>query len=236
MKFYEVNHKYIDFLREHDPIHVMKARGDGYRNERKYIGIFEIDGLEYFAPISSAKNGKDYLLENNQVTMLKKNNIYVHYITENYYNQDRPLAKIMFCDLIPIPADQRKEVNFNEIKDEKYKSLVLKEYNYVKKHQVDLIFRHAKALHKAYEVYNGLNMPSTCPDFDLLKNAIQDWQMENVSKINEDQNFLAELYDMGIDDRVLDKIKVDLQYGSNYDDIWEKLDAGSYDEERIMEL
>ena len=55
IKLYEVNADYIDYLSAYAP-HLFQNKKPGQKNERKYIGIvFQINGLDYFAPLSSFK-------------------------------------------------------------------------------------------------------------------------------------------------------------------------------------
>lgn len=55
IKLYEVNADYIDYLSAYAP-HLFQNKKPGQNNERKYIGIvFQINGLDYFAPLSSFK-------------------------------------------------------------------------------------------------------------------------------------------------------------------------------------
>lgn len=52
----EVDGRYINYLSTYAP-HLFQNKKSGQKNERKYIGIvFEINGFEYFAPLSSFKD------------------------------------------------------------------------------------------------------------------------------------------------------------------------------------
>lgn len=55
IKFYEVSSAYVDYLAPHAP-HLFRNKQKGQQNERKYIGvIFQVNGVNYFAPLSSFK-------------------------------------------------------------------------------------------------------------------------------------------------------------------------------------
>lgn len=55
IKFYEVSAAYVDYLAPHAS-HLFRNKKDGQQNERKYIGVvFQINDLNYFAPLSSFK-------------------------------------------------------------------------------------------------------------------------------------------------------------------------------------
>jgi protein AbiQ len=53
--FYEIDEKYIDFLSKFSE-HLFRNARIGQAHSRKYVGIlFEINGMKYFAPLSSFK-------------------------------------------------------------------------------------------------------------------------------------------------------------------------------------
>ena len=55
LKIYEINAAYINYLVPYAP-HLFHNRQQGQANERKYIGIvLQVNGLDYFAPLSSFK-------------------------------------------------------------------------------------------------------------------------------------------------------------------------------------
>ena len=55
IRFYEINAKYVDYLAPYAP-HLFHNSKKGQANQRKYIGIvFQINDMEYFAPLSSFK-------------------------------------------------------------------------------------------------------------------------------------------------------------------------------------
>lgn len=55
IKLYEVNPKYINYLSAYAP-HLFHNKTAGQANERKYIGvILTVNGMDYFAPLSSFK-------------------------------------------------------------------------------------------------------------------------------------------------------------------------------------
>lgn len=55
IKLYEINSRYIDYLVPFAP-HLFRNKKQNQQNERKYIGVvFHINGLDYFAPLSSFK-------------------------------------------------------------------------------------------------------------------------------------------------------------------------------------
>ena len=56
LKLYEINGGYITYLSAYAP-HLFQNKKFGQKNERKYIGIvLQINGFDYFAPLSSFKD------------------------------------------------------------------------------------------------------------------------------------------------------------------------------------
>ena len=63
IKLYEVNSKYIDYLVPFVP-HLFRNKKASQQNERKYIGIvLKVNGMNYFAPLSSFKEKHDRMQE-----------------------------------------------------------------------------------------------------------------------------------------------------------------------------
>ena len=55
LKIYEIENSYIDYLFPFAP-HLFHNKKENQENERKYIGIIlTVNGLDYFAPLSSFK-------------------------------------------------------------------------------------------------------------------------------------------------------------------------------------
>lgn len=55
IKLYNIDNRYIDYLSPHAP-HLFHNKKPGQQNERKFIGvILQVNGLDYFAPLSSFK-------------------------------------------------------------------------------------------------------------------------------------------------------------------------------------
>ena len=71
--FYEIDKRYICFLAQFDQ-HLFKNAKIAQNFSRKYIGIlFEINGLKYFAPLSSFKEKHKRLSETVDFVMPNRN-------------------------------------------------------------------------------------------------------------------------------------------------------------------
>ena len=95
LKFYEVNQEYIDFLVPFAP-HLFHNKKPGQHNDRKYIGVvFNINGFEYFAPLSSFKDKHRKMKESLDFIKIK-----------NY-------AVINLNTMFPVPPSERTYVDIN---------------------------------------------------------------------------------------------------------------------------
>ncbi|MGL5797196.1 MAG: type III toxin-antitoxin system ToxN/AbiQ family toxin, partial [Cetobacterium sp.] len=55
MKFYIPKDEYLDYLREFEP-RIMQSKNSNYSNKKMVFGtVFEIDGFNYYVPLSSKK-------------------------------------------------------------------------------------------------------------------------------------------------------------------------------------
>ncbi len=129
------------------------------KNERKYIGIvFEINGFNYFAPLSSYKSKHDKMKES------------VDFIKISNY------AVININNMFPVPDSERKYVNISCEKDEKYRTLLLAEYRIIKSIQ-NKICKNAQTVY-SIKLREGDASPLSkrCNDFKLLENACKEYK------------------------------------------------------------
>ena len=107
IRFYEINAKYVDYLAPYAP-HLFHNSKKGQANQRKYIGIvFQINDMEYFAPLSSFKPKHEKMKEGLDFIKILR------------------YAVINLNNMFPVPYSERVYVNFETIKDPNYKSLLL---------------------------------------------------------------------------------------------------------------
>lgn len=106
IRFYEINAKYVDYLAPYAP-HLFHNSKKGQANQRKYIGIvFQINDMEYFAPLSSFKPKHEKMKEGLDFIKILR------------------YAVINLNNMFPVPYSERVYVNFETIKDPNYKSFV----------------------------------------------------------------------------------------------------------------
>ena len=113
IKIYEINAAYINYLVPYAP-HLFHNRQQGQANERKYIGIvLQVNGLDYFAPLSSFKPKHRRMKEGLDFIKIKD------------------YAVINLNNMFPVPLSECRYVNFETVRDPKYKSLLLAEYRFI---------------------------------------------------------------------------------------------------------
>ena len=160
LKFYDVDEKYVKYLQSIDR-QIPNISSDP--NNKFIRGIvLEINGFNYYAPISSNTQ-----IQRTNLPILDKHN--------------RVVATIRFCFMFPAPLSVLTEKNFKLINstDSKYADLLSIEYNYC-------VSNEARILAKAKSVYEiGCNKAHkfnyTCCDFKLLEQRIT----EDMAKAQE---------------------------------------------------
>ena len=157
IKLYEIDNGYIDYLSAFSP-HLFTNRKSGQTKERKYIGIvFEINGYDYFAPLSSFK--EKHRMMKDGVDFLK---------VKDY-------AVINLNNMFPAPKCTRKYVNISAEKDLHYRALLLAEYRYIKSIQ-EKIRKNVQAVYKI-KLRDGETtaLAKRCNDFRALEKASEEY-------------------------------------------------------------
>lgn len=153
IKIYEIDADYINYLVSNEP-HIFHNSKEGQLNKRKYIGVvLHINDFDYFAPLSSHKAKHDNMKETLDFIKVKD------------------YAVINLNNMFPVPIDKCYFVDFKNIEDVKYRSLLLSEYRFIKKVQ-NKIRKNAEAVYKHKLRYeNGTTLARRCNDFALLESA-----------------------------------------------------------------
>ena len=157
IKLYEVNADYIDYLSAYAP-HLFQNKKPGQNNERKYIGIvFQINGLDYFAPLSSFKQKHHRMKEA------------VDFIKVKDY------AVINLNNMFPVLLTERKYVDIRNERDPHYRALLLAEYRFIKSIQ-EKIRKNAQNVYKI-KIKDGTSsaLAKRCNDFLVLEKACKEY-------------------------------------------------------------
>lgn len=151
LKLYEVDSKYVKYLSAYQE-HIYYS--DGEKASRKYIGvILEINGLKYFAPLSSFKPKHKKMSEG------------VDFIKIKDY------AVININNMIPVPEGMYTLVDIKGTKDQHYKYLLQSESREISR-QKNRIIKNADIVYK-HKLINGDNTPlaKRTNDFKKLEKA-----------------------------------------------------------------
>lgn len=151
IKIYEADNNYIDYLSKFSE-HLFHNSDQNQANSRKYIGvILNINGLNYFAPLSSFKKKHAVMRETVDFIKIK------HYSVININN------------MFPIPEGLYSYVDISRVKDLKYRSLLLAEYRVIK-HSQNKIRKNAKEVYNhKIKNKNATSLARRCNDFLLLE-------------------------------------------------------------------
>ncbi|MBQ3477528.1 MAG: type III toxin-antitoxin system ToxN/AbiQ family toxin [Clostridia bacterium] len=157
IKLYEVNAQYIDYLAAFAP-HLFHNKASGQINERKYIGvILTVNGMDYFAPLSSFKPKHAKMPEALDFIKIKK------------------YAVININNMFPVPAGLATYVDIAKERNPKYKSLLLAEYRAIKAMQ-EKIRKNALIVYR-HKIENGnaTALAKRSNDFLLLEDACKQY-------------------------------------------------------------
>ena len=149
VKFYDVDDKYIDYLKKFDN----KIPNIRYVSNNKFVTgiLLNINGCEYYAPISSFK--------------IKQR---TNFIIRDYDN--KALSSIRFCFMFPIPIQiKNKVLFFKEFSKETYQNRIFlrKELKYINKN-IDEVLRQAISVYDK-RIKNQLSYVKNCCNFSLLE-------------------------------------------------------------------
>ena len=158
IKLYEIDSAYVQFLSGY-AAHLFHNKQPGQSNERKYIGvILTVNGMDYFAPLSSFKDNHARMQES------------VDFIKVKRY------AVININNMFPVPDGLATYVDISKEKNERYKSLLLAEYRAIKSMQ-EKIRKNAEIVYK-HRIDNGTStfLGKRCNDFQLLEEACHNYK------------------------------------------------------------
>ena len=170
MKIYDVNEEYLDFLRSFEE-KIMLGKSF-YDKDRKFaVGIvLNIGGINYYAPLSSIKQ---YQLSEDKNTLNRqyKQRCFPVIIKRN--KKDKIVSSLRLDFMFPVPENLLEELKFDEIRDEKYKTFIRLEYQYI-------IGKEKEIVNKAVELYEKATNPQhflykKCCNFKLLEVKYQEW-------------------------------------------------------------
>lgn len=155
--FYEIDEKYIDFLSQFSE-HLFHNAKVSQTYSRKYVGIlFEINGIKYFAPLSSFKPKHNRLSET--VDFIKIGD----------------MAVINLNNMFPVPETAYSLKNPNTEKNQQYRTLLNNEIRIIKQ-KTEQIINNAKTVYNHKITNDGKSkLSQRCNDFKLLEEKYKEW-------------------------------------------------------------
>ena len=158
LKLYEISAKYIEYLTAFAP-HLFHNKTATQSNERKYIGvILSVNGMDYFAPLSSFKEKHVRMQESVDFIKIKR------------------YAVINLNNMFPVPVGLASYVDISKEQNPKYKSLLLAEYRAIKAMQ-EKIRKNALFVYKhKLENGNATALAKRCNDYLLLETACREYK------------------------------------------------------------
>ena len=131
--------------------HLFRNKAANQTHHRAYIGIvLQVNGLDYFAPLSSFKEKHKRMQETLDFIKIKR------------------YAVINLNNMFPIQSKDYTYLNFSKERDSKYKSLLLAEYRYIKSIQ-EKIRKNASLVYKLKISGETSSLTKRCNDFLLLE-------------------------------------------------------------------
>ena len=156
LKIYEVNPEYIDYLAPHAP-HLFWNSAAG-KNARKFIGVvLTVNGMEYFAPLSSFKPKHRKMKGRLDLVKIKD------------------YAVINLNNMFPVPAGEYAYVDFSKVADPHYRALLLAEYRCIKSLQGKIMKNAATLYRLKVEATEETPLIRRCNDFKALEAACADY-------------------------------------------------------------
>ena len=158
IRLYEIDSKYVDYVST-IASHAFHNKQPGQGHERKFIGIIlTVNGMDYFAPLSSFKEKHIRMQETIDFIKVKR------------------YAVININNMFPVPSGLATYVDISKEKDKKYKSLLLAEYRAIKAMQ-EKIRKNADVVYK-HRLENGdsTKLGKRCNDFSALEDACKKYK------------------------------------------------------------
>ena len=158
IKLYNVDSAYIDYLSAYAP-HLFFNKQKDQRNERKYIGIvLTVNGINYFAPLSSYKDKHKLMKERIDFIKIKR------------------YAVINLNNMFPVADGTFEYVDISKERNPRYRDLLRTEYRYIKSIQEKIRKNAANLYHLKLTVGNTNALTKRCNDFLALEKACKGYQ------------------------------------------------------------
>ena len=153
LRIYEIRDEYVKYLSNYQK-HIFEQNG----RKRKYIGIvLEIQGMRYFAPLSSYKEKHKRMKESMDFIKIKD------------------YAILNLNNMIPVPDSQIVDIDINKEKNPSYRFLLQAESREINRQKV-IIRKNAQMVYN-YKKCNGNTtvLAKIINDFELLEKLCKEY-------------------------------------------------------------
>lgn len=169
ISFYYVDEKYIEYLKrtEINTRNFTTVPNVKYANSEKFVygAVMEIDGMDYFVPVSSYKKEQ----EDNIVIKVKDRNS----------KKGKAVGSLRFNYMIPVPKNCLYPVDFkNDRFTEKDKILLEKEYRFCKSKRSAIQKQAQRTYNRVISCVDSELVRNSC-DFKLLEKAYEEFVNNN---------------------------------------------------------
>lgn len=168
------------------------------KDKRKYLGIIVMKGeYKYLVPLSSPKYRKDYEIKGysglelpvdfsfdkyeDRIVLLKDTCTPVVYMYKKLENGGIDLfGKLQCNNMIPVPDSEIIEVDIDGMHDQKYKNLLQKQINFLRKNETVIFKKHINPVY-INRIKNNMKIgyiKYATPDFIMLEEKAKAWEKE----------------------------------------------------------
>ena len=173
MRLYGVTDKYIEFIRTKYP-RVYSNKEDMRVHFRKYLGaVIEINGYNYYIPLSSPKEKHDYVFVNG-VRKVRNSSLIVIRIVEGDGEKQELKGTLQIGTMIPVPDSELIEYDVNKEPDENYRNLIWSELEFIRKNEKKII-KNAEILYKKKARNSTEKIVKFCIDFQGIERLCDEW-------------------------------------------------------------
>ena len=181
LRIYSVSDKYISYLREYVP-NVYSNKAGNRTHTRKYIGVvIEINGYNYYVPLSSPKDTDYQIAGKNRV--IKKSIVpIIRVVSKNKDGNKELKATLRISHMIPVPTSELDLYDLENENDLRYKDLIQTEMIFIRKNR-NKLQSNAELLYKQKsENDNSAGYVKAALDYKKLEKLCDAFQQELITK------------------------------------------------------